>query len=57
MKDYWIYVANKAGFVKMSQILHSTSCPLSLMKQGLLRPSDKQADEQANIMRVEDIVS
>ena len=31
----------------MGQILHSTSCPLSLMKQGLLRRSDKQAEEQA----------
>ena len=28
MKDYSIYAANRAGFVKTGQILHSASCPL-----------------------------
>lgn len=39
MKDYSIYVAIKAQFVKMGQILHSASYPLSLMKQALLKRS------------------
>ena len=56
MKDYSIYAANRAGFVKTGQILHSASCPLvwwSKDSGGIKTP----AEEQANTMQVEDIAS